>query len=187
MRIPVGSANPGETTDREIIAIGPNYPGAGASGINAVSLIEVYAASRGLPNVLDPNAPGDADSVDGTTPANWMAATFNEGTEQKEEVISDMISENNIAPYPFENDGVNFDTMYPGGANQLDGLQLHDFEFITGTTVGGRTTLDGGLFPCGLIKMIAQNTGGVTANLLFQITLVPGYHRGYLCEPMTEM
>ena len=58
MRIPVGSANPGETTDRELIAVGSNYPGAGASGINAVSLIEGYAASRGLPNVLDPNAPG---------------------------------------------------------------------------------------------------------------------------------
>jgi hypothetical protein len=188
MRIPVGSASPGQTTDREIIAVGANYPGNGASGINAVSLIEGYAASRGLPNVLDPNAPDDADSVDGTTPANWMAATFNEGTEQKEAVINDMITENNIAPYPFENDGVNLDTMYPGGANQLTGLQIHDFDYITGTTVGGRTYLNGGLFPCGLMKISITN-GNPEGTKAFdiQLNLVPGHHRGYLCEPMTEM
>ncbi len=187
MRIPVGSANPGQTTDREIVATGANYPGNGASGLNAVSLIEGYAASRGLPNVLDPNAPDDADSVDGTTPANWMAATFNEGTEQKEAVLEDMITENNIAPYPFENDGVNADTMYPGGANQGIGLAFHDTEYITGTTVGGTTRLQGGLFPCGLIKISITNSSASSLGNALYIDLVPGHHRGYLCEPMTEM
>ncbi len=188
MRIPVGPANPGETTDREILAVGPNYPGNGASGINAVSLIEGYAASRGLPNVLDPNAPDDASSVDGTTPANWMSATFNEGTEQIAAVLEDLITENNIAPYPFENDGVNVDTMYPNGANQLTGLQIHDIDTITGTTVGGITRIKGGLFPCGLVRVDVQNTSdtlSMAVNLL--IELVPGQHRGYLCEPMTDM
>ena len=47
----------GGVQEREIIATGANYPGAGASGLNAVSLIEGYAASRGLPDVLDPNTP----------------------------------------------------------------------------------------------------------------------------------
>ena len=86
-RIPVGPANPGDTTDREVIGVGASFPGVGASGINAVSLIEGYAASRGLPNILDPNAPDDAEDAVGTTPENWMVALFNEGTEQAAGVI----------------------------------------------------------------------------------------------------
>ena len=39
--------------DRENIAVGPNYPGGGASGLNAISLIEGYAASRSLPDIRD--------------------------------------------------------------------------------------------------------------------------------------
>ena len=66
----------GNSREREMIAVGPSYPGAGASGLDAVSLIEGYAASRGLPNVLDPNTPGDADDAEGIAPENWMAAEF---------------------------------------------------------------------------------------------------------------
>jgi len=116
-----------DVQEREVLAVGSNYPGASpVTGLNAVSLIEGYAASRGLPNVLDPNVPSDAAQANDNIPANWMAAMFNQGTDQIEEVLEDMISENNIAPYPFENDGVHVDTMYPNGANQLSGLQIHD-------------------------------------------------------------
>lgn len=174
------------TTDFELIATGASFPGAGATGLPAVSLIEGYAASRGLPNVLDPNAPDDAEDASGTTPENWMAALFNDGNTQTQEVIDDMITENNIAPYPFENDGTATDTQYPGGANQGSGLQIHDVEFITSSTIGGTTRLKGGNFPCGLIRFDMTNTGS-TSNLVIQVDLVPGNHRGYLCEPMTEM
>lgn len=174
--------------ERELLAVGPNYPGVSAgTGFNAVSLIEGYAASRGLPNVLDPNVPTDAASADGNIPANWMASMFNQGTEQTETVIEDMISENNIAPYPFENDGVHTDTMYPGGANQAPGLMLHDFAGVTGTTIGGTTRLKGGNFACGLVRVAFDNTGELAGNLTILVDLVPGNHRGYLCEPMTEM
>jgi len=187
------SANPGFSTEREIIAVGANFPGNGASGLNAVSAIEGYAASRGLPNILDPNAPDDAASVDGASPANWMQAIFNEGTNQDEQIIEDMISENNVAPYPFENGpvvggGIFGDTMYPGGANQLAGLEWHDFVQIyeSNATNGiGIQRLKGGNFPCGLICV--EWTPDESANLIVQIDLVPGHHRGYLCEPMTEM
>ncbi len=189
MVIPQGTGSPAGTTNREIIAVGPNYPGPSpASTFDAVSLIEGYAASRGLPNIADPNTPDDAADADGVAPQNWMVATFNEGTNQDERVIDDMITENNIAPYPFENDGVNLDTMYPNGANQLTGLQIHDVDTITGTTVGGITRIKGGLFPCGLVRVDVQNQSTDTSmgvNLL--IELVPGHHRGYLCEPMTDM
>jgi len=180
----------------EVIAVGANFPGGGASGHNAVSLIEGYGSSRRLPAVRDPNAPADADDTAGGTPNNWMTAMFNEGTTQSHEVLDDMISENNIAPYPFENaqvpgaaPGVVFtDTQYPGGANQLTGMEIHDFDTFTPTTVGGMSRLKGGLFPCGLVKFYYVNNSqesDYTVTLL--VDLVPGHHRGYLAEPMQDM
>jgi hypothetical protein len=163
----------------ELIATGVNNPGAGASGLNAKSLIEGYASSRALPAVVDPNVPDDASDL----AENWMQNLFNEGTQQDAFVMDDMVSENNIAPYPFEDDGTNVDTMYPGGANQLGGLQLHDFATITATTVGGITYLKGGEFPCGLIK-ISHAVSSTAGNIGIQIDLVPGTHRGYMCESM---
>jgi len=190
--IPTGSAGTqGASVSREVIATGPNYPGIGASGFDAVSLIEGYAAGRGLPDVLDPNVPDDADSADGFNPANWATAVFNEGTVQIEGVLEDMISENNIAPYPFENgEIVNFpgtywtDTMYPNGANQTPGLAFHDKLLITTTTIGGSDTAIGGVFPCGLVRFDTAIENG-TATLILR--LVPGEHRGYMQEPMQEM
>ena len=185
--IPRGPVSPGNVLEREIIAVGASYPGSGASTLDAVSLIEGYAASRGLPNIEDPNTPDDAADAVGSVPENWMAALFNGGTSQTENVLDEMTSENNIAPYPFENDGVNLDTMYPGGANQLSGLQIHDFELITGTTIGGTTRLKGGMFPCGLMDLVITNSGTEDVTHKIVLDLVPGNHRGYLCEPMTEM
>ncbi len=176
----------GGVREREVIAVGANFPGAGASGLNAVSLIEGYAASRGLPDVLDPNAPADAGDVVGSG-ENWISQLDSDGTQQIDQVIDDMISENNIAPYPFENDGAHTDTMYPGGANQLTGLQVHDIDTVTGSTIGGMTRMKGGSFPCGLIKTTIANTADEDVDVTLLIDLVPGHHRGYLAEPMQEM
>ncbi|AXH78646.1 MAG: hypothetical protein [Circular genetic element sp.] len=186
--VPFGPASPGNTAEFEFIATGANFPGASAAtGLNAVSCIEGYAASRGLPYSPDPNTPADADDADGSTPENWMAAVFNEGTDQTSEVIEDMLFDNNQAPYPFEGDGLSFDTMYPNGANQGTGLQIHDVELVSGTTIGGTTRLKGGNFPCGLIQIVTVNSSEQAINFTLQLDLVPGHHRGYLCEPMTEM
>ncbi len=193
--IPAGPGGPGigATNSRELIAVGPSYPGAGAAGPDAVSLIEGYASSRGLPEILDPNTPDDADSLAFPNPENWMAAIFNEGTGQTQAVLDDMTSENNQAPYPFENaqvpgaaPGTVFtDTQYPGGANQLQGLEIHDLSFITPTTIGGTTRIAGGQFPCGLMAFTWEPTS--TSNIAIQLDLVPGPHRGYLALPMQEM
>ena len=185
--IPDNSVPGGVAYDREVIAVGANYPGAGASGFNAISMIEGYAASRALPSKEDPHTPGDARDADGTIPANWMSALFNDGTEQDADVLEDLTTENNIAPYPFEGVNLNLDTQYPGGANQGPGLQIHDVNFITPTTIGGQTHIKGGNFPCGLIRLDMSNTSGTTSNLILQIDLMPGSHRGYLAESMTEM
>lgn len=176
----------------EAIAVGDSFPGAGATGLDAVSIIQGYANSRALPNIQDPNVPDDSDNAGGNSPDNWIAAIDNEGTLQDQVVLDDMITENTQAPYPFENGtdpstGLPFgDTMYPGGANQLSTLEIHDQNYITTTTIGGATHFTGGNFPCGLIEL---STFGFKAgdDLLWEITLVPGSHRGYLAEPMTEM
>ncbi len=181
------TTTPGTTDARELIAVGANFSGSGASGLNAVSLIEGYAASRSLPYAEDPNAPADADSASGIAPQNWMAALFNEGHSQDTAVLDDMIGENNQAPYPYEGDGIHTDTQYPGGANQGTGLQIHDVELVSGTTIGGTTRLKGGNFPCGLVQMVITNTSDQPMNFTLQVDLVPGHHRGYLCETMTEM
>jgi hypothetical protein len=85
--------------------------------------------------------------------------------------------------------------MYPGGANQLSGLEVHEYGFITPTTIGNQTNFKGSMFPCGLIRLDITNSlavpgpGEPTRNMstLIGVRLVPGSHRGYLCEPMTEM
>ena len=187
---------PGTSIEFEVLATGPSFPGLGASGVNAVSMIEGYASSRGLPDIRDPNTPGDAVDTAGPVPENWMQAIFNEGTDQDNLVVQDMVTENNIAPYPFENGenplgGVYTDTQYPGGANQLIGLELHDFVniFASNLTDGvGIQRLKGGNFPCGLLSIDwTPSIDASESNLLLQIDMIPGSHRGYLCEPMTEM
>ncbi len=181
----VPDAPGGSVNNFEVIATGASYPGAGASTLNAVSLIEGYASSRALPDVVDPNVPDDLADANGPTPENWLGALFNEGTSQVDQVLDDMRTENDQAPYPYENDGVHVDTMYPGGANQLSGLEIHDISFISPTTIGGMTHIHGGSFPCGLMAFTwAPNA---SANIAIQIELVPGPHRGYLALPMQEM
>lgn len=174
-----------QANTRDIIAVGANYPGASpVTGNNAVSLIEGYAASRGLPYREDPNTPSDAQNAAGGTPQNWMVALHNDGTVQDAAVITDATTENDQAPYPFEGDQVgNVDTQYPNGQNQLPGLQVHDAVTISATTVGSMTYVKGGEFPCGLIKIL-HTTAETSGNIAIQIDLVPGPHRGYLCEKM---
>jgi hypothetical protein len=188
-----------QANNREIIAVGANYPGISpVTSLNAVSLIEGYAASRALPDIQDPNTPDDMSNAAGGTPQNWQAALFNDGTVQDAAVLTDMESENDIAPYPFENGqvpgappGTVFtDTYYPGGANQAASLEWHDtIEIYSPSGVPGQgigtQTGKGGMFPCGLIRIDWEPDSA--ANLLFQIDLVAGPHRGYLCAPMTEM
>ncbi len=180
----VDSSDPTSNNPREIVWTGASYQGAGASGDFAVSLIEGYAASRGLPDIEDPNAPADASSVNSSFAQNWLAALDNDFDQQAGEVLADMISENNQAPYPYEGDGTATDTQYPGGANQAPGPQSHMVALVSPTTIGGRTNIEGGNFQGGLVK-ITNNTGD-TAMTMF-LHLVPGPHRGYMCQPMQDV
>ncbi len=179
--ITIPTQGTGAAVDYELIAVGPNDPGVSpASGKDAKSIIQGYADSRALPYEQDPNVPADANT-------NWMIDMFDDGTAQDSAVTNMLETTGDEAPYPYEGDGTNNDTMYPGGETNLPALQTHDIEFITPTTIGGTTLFRGGNFPCGLIKFDCTNSGKTTSNVLIQIDLVPGNHRGYLCESMVEM
>lgn len=173
---PAGSVGPAVTY--ELIACGANHQGAGASGVDSVSVIQGYADSRGLPDIEDPNVPAHASG-------NWMMKLFSDGTQQDEEVTNMLETTGDKAPYPFEGDGTYTDTQYPGGEVNMPGLQVHSSEQVTATTVGGITRFKGGNFPCGLIAVMTSV--GDEKSMYLEVDLVPGHHRGYLCESMTEM
>ncbi len=176
--IPSTTGSPGNITDYELIAVGPNNPGAGASGKDAKSVIQGYADSRALPAQEDPNVPVDAS-------LNWMGSLFNDGNLQTNAVIGMLEVTGDNPPYPFEGDAAGtVDTMYPGGETQLRAMVLHDQMNATTTTVSNKTHSRGGQFPCGLIRIQYDST---LEDGILQIHLVPGHHRGYLAEPMQEM
>jgi len=186
----------GAADDFELIATGASFQGASpVTLLDAVSLVEGYANSRALPYTSDPNVPDDIEDVGpGPTPENWMGSLTNQGIDQDKDVLDRMIgtdAENNQAPYPFENGrnplgGFFADTHYPGGANQLSGLQVHSLETLTPTTVGGQTHVKGGVFSCGLIKFEISPLAGNVPQIEIQVDLVPGPHRGYMAQSMLE-
>ena len=158
---------PGVNFEPFITAVGPNVGGAGG----AYSLIQMYEDSRSVPFSPDPDVPAGVLSTD-----NILNLMFDVG-DNNTDVITNAIGKNNDLPYVQDD--------YPGGATQLPALQSHDATDLSATSISGSSYLKGGNFPCGLIRVDTQSTAGFTAVLL--IDLVPGHHRGYMCEPMTEM
>ncbi len=149
-------------------------------GANTVSgakgVIDGYQMSRSYPQSPDPVSPS-VQSFE-----NWMNRMFNVGNDNPE-VIQNAVDKNDDLPYDQDD--------YPGSENQFPNLMLHDMVDITGTTVGGHSTMKGGVFPCGLIKVFKeQPAAGEDApnNVLdILIHLIPGKNRGYLAEPMQDM
>ncbi len=181
-------ANPGEWEASQIVI--PNF---GAPGNNIepyviavgaadlavdptkFSLVEAYANSRSVPQSPDPAVPAGVLTGD----ENIYRQMFDVGMDDSD-VMDNAVGKNDNLPYP--------QTHYPGGDTQLAGLEWHDFAQIyntSATTNVGITTMKGGNFPCGLVRI--DWSPDEPANLLIQVDLIPGNHRGYLCEPMTEM
>lgn len=173
------AASPKANWDYSTIQI-PNSPGAGVTtefGLHFIGpdaatkgLVAGYALSRSRPQTEDPNVP----TVDG-----WMTELFDVGNNM-EELRDDIQEDNDRPPYPVV-EGVT--ERYAGGATEFPGLQIHDAAIISPTTVGGKTSIPGGNFQCGLIQL--NNTTDAVLNL--QIHLVAGPHRGYLCQPMQDV
>ena len=95
------------------------------------------------------------------------------------EVVVNAVDKNDNLPYDAAN--------YPGQGGNGETSYVHDTAFISGTTVGGQSYLRGGEFPCGLMRFDAENSNTSAKNLVIEIDLIPGPHRGYLAESMTEM
>jgi hypothetical protein len=142
----------------------------GSSDANAKSVIGGYAFSRARPFSPDPEAPAVQTS--------WLSTMHDVG-DNTSEVVVNAIDKNDNLPYDASN--------YPGGPGNGATSISHDVTFLTGTTVGGTTHIRGGEFPCGLMRFDVNNRDAVAKNITIQIDLIPGPHRGYLAEPMTEM
>jgi hypothetical protein len=162
--IPNDGGVAGNTQEFSVHMVGNDDPAPAQSK----GLIKAYAESRSVPFSPDPvNLPGAEQSL--------FVEMFDKGMEQ-EEIVDNALDRNDNLPYP--------QLDYPGGDTQAPTIQFHDAAFITGTTIGGSTRMKGGNFPCGLVR-VTSNIDQPTTVML--IDLVPGNHRGYLCEPMTEM
>ena len=161
---------PGVNYEPFLTAVGDRVGGAGGS----YSLIQLYEDSRSVPFSPDPEVPGPVLSAD-----NILNLMFDVG-DNNTDVMTNAIGKNNDLPYNQDE--------YPGGAAQLPGLQIHDLCTYTSSSIGGTTYGKGGNFPCGLIKLIhTVSSESIAHNVVVQVDLVPGTHRGYMCEPMTEM
>ena len=159
----------GTTIDPQEVLL--HMVGINNNGGNSRGIIEGYADSRAFPQSPDPVSP-DINSNN-----NWLRQMFDVGNDNSD-ITDNATNRNDDLPYP--------QVDYPGGETQAATLQLHDTTIVSGTTIGGTTRLKGGNFPCGLIRFNTNLTAGDQVPILL-IDLVPGNHRGYLCEPMMEM
>ncbi len=138
-------------------------------------IVAGYQSSRSYPQSPDPVGPA-ASSAN-----NWMSAMFDDGSANPE-ILDNAENENDDLPYTQVN--------YPGGATQLPGLEFSDIASVystSATTNIGVAHLKGGNYPCGLMAVLIENHGSAPANIVIQVDLIPGEHRGYLAEPMQEM
>ncbi len=145
----------------------------GDSTASSQGVIRGYALSRARPQLDEPNSPGASASAD------WMTALFDDG-EQLEELKTDLEEDNDRPPYPVGNPGAPSE-FYPGGGNEFESLQVHDFCSFTTTTVSAKNTIQGGFFGLGMLAL--NNQTGETLNLVMH--LVPGTHRGYMCGELS--
>jgi len=142
----------------------------GADNVNGKGLVTGYSRSRALPFDPDPR-------TFSTLSENWFSQVFNQGTLQTSEVLNDLES---------TNDGLPYDDAYIGSV-LLPQNEIVD-EIVFRNTAdrpapGSRLSIGGFTAPCGLIRI--DHLAGAT--LRMYVDLVPGSHRGYLCEKMGDM
>ena len=142
----------------------------GGDDVSAKGLVQGYALSRALPFDPDPRTFGDLSE-------NWMSQVFNQGTLQTSEVLDDLEA---------TNDGLPYDNDYIGSAANPVNEIVDEVVFRNTAqrpSPGSRLSISGFTAPCGLIR-IDQLAG---SNIRMYVDLVPGSHRGYLCEKMEAM
>jgi hypothetical protein len=136
---------------------------------NSRSLIKGYGLSRSRPQEVDPNVP---------TSGGWMNDVF-DVADNLDEIRDDVHNNNDEPPYRV-GDPASALEFYPGGVNNCPAAALHSISFVSGTTVGGKTNVEGGMFGCGLLKFEWDIDN--IEELYLAIDLVPGQYKGYLTE-----
>lgn len=158
---------PGVTNEYALHMVGANV------GTASKGLIVGYANSRNMPHSPDPVQPTPLDN-------NFYNSMFDVGGDN-DDVINNATDRNDDLPYN--------QATYPGEVGNGPGLEYHDIVQLYASSAGvgniGVQRGKGGMFPCGLIRF--NWTPDTSANLVIQVNLVPGTHRGYLCEKMQEL
>jgi hypothetical protein len=143
-------------------------------------LITGYADSRSRPiNSGEPNTGANG---------GWMTSLF-DLADNLDEIRLDLRSDNDVPPYHVGDDDSAAE-FYPGGERQLPGTEVvgyASFGVSVGATgsVTNQRSIKGGMFPCGLVEINSNLTGPAFYDII--VHLVPGHHRGYLCEPMEDV
>lgn len=143
----------------------------GGSSPTAKAMISGYANSRATPFSPDPVTPGPVSN-------SYLNTMFDVG-DNNDDIVDNATDKNDNLPYDRDD--------YPGETANAGTVQYHDSAYVTATTIGGITHMKGGNFPCGLVRLSSNLSAPAEGSNYLQIDLVPGSHRGYLCEPMTEM
>lgn len=138
------------------------------AGYNTLSrgIIQGYADSRAFPQSPDPVSPVISSAN------NWMRDMFDVGNDNSE-ITGNATDRNDDLPYT--------QADYPGGALQLPGLQVVDVGYFSSGTNSNKIYLKGDTFPCGLVRLESDQA------VVMIVDLVPGQHKGYLCESMQDM
>lgn len=154
-----GSAQPVEITMHML----------GNDDANSRGIIKGYGLSRTRPQAVDPNTP---------TAGGWMNDVF-DVADNLDEIREDVTENNDVPPYRIGavTEAIEY---YPGGQNNAPSAALHSINLVSGTTIGGKTHVEGGMFACGLMR-IGWDLKAVDTVYL-AIDLVPGTQKGYLTE-----
>lgn len=180
--IPNDPAAGGAPTDYALHMIGPDVaPGPGQSK----GILLGYGNSRARPADIDPNR---------TDVVGWMTSLFDVG-EQLDEVQENFSDENDEPPYRVgaaDPADVTHDKVYiPGASENLPSMAIHSALAFTATTISSKQQIGGTNALCGLLRIDSQgfdlSTTESSSNLFMQIHLVPGRHRGYMCQTMQDV
>ncbi len=143
----------------------------GASAAAGKGIVSGYAFSRAFPFSPDPDIPNVSTS--------WLTNVMRQGTDQTEDILDDLEAQNTDVPYKQE--------KYPGGNANATGPEMVLYDGFSGTNNSGvLQQINSGPFnaQCGLIQI---NRVGSEYPLVIELTLMPGDHRGYLCQPMQDV
>lgn len=166
IEIPNNAGVPGATQGWYLHMLGDSDPSTKPSK----GMISGYGQSRAFPQSPDP--------AEGAVGQGWMNLMFDVGMNN-EQLIDNATDKNDELPYD--------QGQYPGTSANFGGSEVIGYAGVNAGTGTGvvQATVAGTNVPCGLIRIDSAISGGTFYDII--IDLVPGPHRGYLCESMRDV